>query len=57
MLILLEQPMTAEEAAAESRQPLFKVRSSLREMLEAGLVAMEGFKYKITERGRQMAKI
>jgi DNA-binding IclR family transcriptional regulator len=51
MLSLLAQAMTAEEAALQSGQPLFKVRSSLREMVEAGLVKLETEKYSTTDIG------
>lgn len=48
MLQLLQQPHTAEDAAAQSGQPLFKVRSSLREMVGAGLIEESDGKYRAT---------
>ena len=56
MLSLLAEAMTPEEAAQKSGQPLFKVRSSLREMGEAGLVVAEGDKYRASEKGLAMAR-
>lgn len=52
MLQLLREPLSAEDAAARSGQPLFKVRSSLREMVESGLVEQLGETYQTTESGR-----
>ncbi len=49
MLQLLQQPHSAEDAAAQSGQPLFKVRSSLREMVEAGLVEETDGRYRATD--------
>lgn len=51
MLDLLREPRTAEDAAAQAGMPLFKVRSSLREMVESGLVEMVGDQYRSTESG------
>ncbi len=56
MLSLLSTPMTAEEAAAQSGQPLFKVRSSLREMVETGLVELEGEHYRTSALGKARAE-
>ncbi|MEW5925081.1 MAG: hypothetical protein AB1746_13935 [Candidatus Zixiibacteriota bacterium] len=53
MLQILTEPMTPEEAARAAGQPLFKVRSSLREMVESGLIENEGDRYLITESGLQ----
>lgn len=52
MLQAMEQPMSPEQVAEAAGQPLFKVRASLRQMLEAGLVALDGEKYQTTESGR-----
>ena len=52
MLTLLTNPLTAEEAALNSGLPLFRIRSSLREMAEAGLVMSSGGKYATTDLGR-----
>jgi len=55
MLAFLVEPHTPEEAAAEAGQPLFRVRASLREMLDSGLVIQSGEAYLVTDRGRDMA--
>ena len=55
MLQLLKEPHTPEEAATKAGQPLFKVRSSLREMIEAGLVVLDGDRYHLTEIGAAKA--
>ena len=52
MLELLRDPLTPEEASDKSGQPLFKVRSSLREMASAGLIEQAGDRYRTTESGR-----
>jgi len=51
----LEVPLGAEEIAARLGSPLFKVRSSLRELVEAGLVVTQDDKYLATEAGKQKA--
>jgi len=51
----LEVPLGAEEIAARLGSPLFKVRSSLRELVEAGLIVAEGDKYSATEAGKKKA--
>ena len=53
MLEALRTPRTAEEAASLSGQPLFKVRSSLREMESSGLVVKIDEQYKTTDAGLQ----
>lgn len=40
-----------EELAQASGNPLFKVRSSLRELIEAGLIGESNGKYKTTPEG------
>ena len=55
MLKALQEPMTPEQAAALAGQPLFKVRSSLRELLQAGFVAQTGDLYQTTEEGLKKA--
>jgi predicted transcriptional regulator len=55
LLKSLETPLGVEEIAARLGSPLFKVRSSLREMLEAGLVVVQGDKYQATEEGKKKA--
>ncbi len=53
LLDLLGTPQTIDEIAATLGRPLFQVRSSLREMVDAGLVvaAAEGG-YVVTAEGR-----
>jgi DNA-binding IclR family transcriptional regulator len=51
MLTALERPGTAEDVAARSGLPLFRVRGGLREMSEAGLVELNGGAYSPTQRG------
>lgn len=51
LLRLLAQPATPEEVAARLGQPLFAVRASLRELVSAALVQVEGGRYLITEEG------
>ena len=41
--------MAAEEISQKLGRPLFKVRSILREMTEAGMIAADGGDYAITE--------
>ncbi len=55
LLKALETPLGVEEIAARLGSPLFKIRSSLREMLEAGLVVVQGDKYIASEEGKKKA--
>jgi predicted transcriptional regulator len=43
-----------EDIAAETGRPLFRVRSGLRELLGAGLVAESGESYSLTEQGKSV---
>ena len=52
MLKLLQEPQTAEKAASYSGLPLFRVRASLREMVESGMIKLDGDLYGLTEAGR-----
>ena len=45
-------PMSPEELAGKVGQPLFRVRSSLRELTGAGLLEERGEKYVATEQGK-----
>lgn len=47
-----EQPKTAAELAQISGLPLFRVRSSLRELVQAGLLREDGEQFVLTEIGR-----
>ena len=53
LLKALQDPLDAEEISQKLGRPLFKVRSSIREMTEAGMIAADGEKYSITEEGRK----
>lgn len=45
-----------EEIAREAGLPLFRVRSGLRELTQAGLANQKDDKYKITDKGAQLVK-
>lgn len=53
LLKVIETPLTAEEISKKVGQPLFKIRSSLREMVDAELIKEEGNKYVIAESGKE----
>jgi predicted transcriptional regulator len=53
LLKILNNPMTAEEISQKLNRPMFKVRSSLREMLEAKMISSAEDKYVITEEGNK----
>ncbi len=52
LLVNLVEPRSAEDAAARTALPLFRVRASLREFLQAGLVAEANGAYVLTDAGR-----
>jgi predicted transcriptional regulator len=52
LLMALAIPTAAEEIAKKVGQPLFKVRSSLRELAAAGLIQEQGEKFLITASGK-----
>jgi len=56
MLKAMKEPMTDIEIAALSTQPVFKVRSSMRELVEAGFVTTDGKRYSITSKGKEAIK-
>jgi predicted transcriptional regulator len=43
-----------EEVAKETGMPLFRVRSGLRELTEAGLAGQKGDKYELSSKGSEM---
>jgi predicted transcriptional regulator len=43
-----------EEIASEAGLPLFRVRSGLRELTEAGLAKQKGDKYELSSKGSEM---
>lgn len=51
MLQAVQTPATPEEVAQSTGLPLFRVRSGLRELAQAGLVAETEGRYQITEAG------
>jgi len=51
ILQALKTPLTVEELVKVVDQPMFKVRSGLREMVSANLVELIGDKYKATAEG------
>ncbi len=53
LLSSILDPLTPEEISQRVGQPLFKVRSSLREMTAAELVKEESGKYAITAKGKE----
>lgn len=53
MLQAVQTPATPEEVAQSTGLPLFRVRSGLRELVQAGLVAETEGRYQITEAGQQ----
>jgi predicted transcriptional regulator len=57
LLKALETPLRAEEVSGRLGQPLFRVRSSLRELAEAGLVTVQDDMYQATEEGKKKAAV
>ncbi len=53
MLAAVRNPTTAEEVAQSTALPLFRVRSGLRELVQAGLVVEREGRYQLTDTGRQ----
>lgn len=53
---LLSEDLDAKEISSRIGVPIFKVRSSIRELIEAGLIAEAGEKYRIMEKGKEMIK-
>ena len=53
LLRILNNPLVPEDISQQLRQPLFKVRSSLREMAAAEFIKEDDGKYIITEKGKE----
>jgi len=53
VLSALFSPVALEEVAKSTGLPLFRIRSSIREMLEASLVKEKDGKYAATKLGRE----
>lgn len=51
---LKETSLPAEEIATKTGQPLFRVRSGLRELVSAGLVQEESGNYSLTPNGETL---
>ena len=47
---------TPEEIVKDTGLPLFRVRSGLRELKQAGLVTQNDDKYQLTEEGKRLLK-
>jgi hypothetical protein len=56
ILSATKEPLSPEEIATASDSPLFKVRSSIRELTDAGLMEERFGKYVITSRGEEKLK-
>jgi len=54
LLKAAESPAAPEEIGNKIGQPLFKIRSSLRELSDAGLILEKDGKYSITDAGRKV---
>ena len=52
MIRALEKPATPEELAVRVDQPVFLVRSGLRQLSAAGFVRVQGEQYQATDSGR-----
>jgi predicted transcriptional regulator len=52
LLLSLLEPTTIEEAAKRADLPLFRVRASMREFLQAGFVSEASGTYILTDAGR-----
>jgi len=46
---------SAEEVAQKARLPIFRVRSGLRDLEQAGLASPKGDKYELTAKGDKLA--
>ncbi len=57
LLEALLQPASADAVARHTNLPLFRVRSGLREMGQAGMVETDGETYSMTERGRSLLSV
>jgi predicted transcriptional regulator len=53
---LKDATLTPEEVAAKTGQPLFRVRSGLRELKNAGFVEEQTGKYALSETGKTLIK-
>ena len=51
VLLAMWVPATEADVAGDCRVPLFRVRSAIREFLQAGLIEQNGEAYKVTPQG------
>ncbi|MHA1378645.1 MAG: hypothetical protein ACTSRG_09710 [Candidatus Helarchaeota archaeon] len=51
---ILSDELTVKEISSRINIPIFKVRSSIRELLEADLIEKIGESYKSTEKGKNL---
>jgi predicted transcriptional regulator len=49
----MQQPTTLEDIAQQTGLPLYRIRSSVREIVQAGLVLEEDRRYTLTEAGKE----
>ena len=56
ILHAVSSPVELKEVAKSTKLPLFRIRSSIREMLEAGLVEENQGKYVVTKSGQEKIK-
>jgi len=52
---LKDKAGSAEEVSQNAGLPLFRVRSGLRELAQAGLVSQKGEKYELSAKGSELA--
>lgn len=52
LLIVAESPATAAELAPRAKLPLFRVRSSLRQLVTQGLLVLKDEQYHLTAAGQ-----
>jgi DNA-binding IclR family transcriptional regulator len=52
LLIVAEAPATPAELAQRAKLPLFRVRSTLRQLVTQGLLVLKDGHYHLTEAGR-----
>ncbi len=52
VLNLLDSPQTVENISRELRMPVYRVRMTLRELGDAGLVVADAEQYRATDAGR-----
>jgi DNA-binding IclR family transcriptional regulator len=52
LLMVAEPPATPAELAERAKLPLFRVRSTLRQLVRQGLVVLKDEHYHLTEAGR-----